>query len=113
MIVRVRTEPDFLQNSFGGIGFYLLLLLLLLIFEFSIINHLTDRRISCWRNFDEIKIIFFRKFNGFLRWKYGIAPFHKIANHPYFSGSNLRVYFVWFFLSRFKRLSSSQNSMVV
>src|SRR5690606_35641600 len=113
MVVRVGTKPDFLQNSLCSIGFDLLLLLFLLIFEFGIIYHLTNGRISRWRNFDEIKIIFFSKLNGFLGRKYGIAPFYKIANYPYFSGSYLGVYFVWFFLSRFKRFSSSQNSMVV
>src|SRR5690606_6757683 len=111
--IRIGTKPDFFYNSLSCIGFNLFLLLFLFVFEFSIINYLTYGWISCWRNFDEIKIIFLSKLNGFISRKNSIASFHKITHYPYFFGSNLGVYSIWFFLSRFKRFSSSQNSMVV
>src|SRR5690554_4264098 len=112
MVIRIRAEPDFFQNSLCSIGFDFLLLLFLLIFELRIIDHLTYRRNGSWRNFYEIKVIFFGEFDGFFCRKYGIATFHEIPDYPHLSGSNLRVYFIWLFLSRFKRLSSSQNFMV-
>lgn len=55
MIVGIWPEPDFFHHRFLSLGFYLLLLFLLFVFEFGIVNHLTNRRIGIRRNLDKIE----------------------------------------------------------
>src|SRR5215216_5768381 len=67
VIVCAGPELYLLDGDIGLLGLGFLLLLLLLVLPFAEVNDAADRRLSLWRNFDEIKALAPREFQSLLR----------------------------------------------
>ena len=90
MIIRLRTEPDFLYYDLGLLCFKLLLLFTLLIKELTVIGNLTNRWICTGRDLYEIESEPFRNLQGLLQAN-NSCVFYIFPNNTNNTGTNLII----------------------
>lgn len=67
VIVRVRSETDFLHNHFLLLRLNFFLLLFLIVQELLVLNDATNGGVGLWRNLHQVQFQFTRKLNGVTR----------------------------------------------
>ena len=90
MVVRFRTDLDFLDLHHRLVALGFLLFLLLLVLELAEVHDTADRRLRIGGDFHQIKTVFLGHGNGFITAQNTkLFPFG--ADYPQFTGTNLFV----------------------
>src|SRR5215204_555989 len=67
VVISIWRKTNFFYFGRFAFGLHFLFLLLLIVKEFIVVNDLTYRRISCWRNFHQVKLLVLRHTQCILR----------------------------------------------
>ena len=92
VIVGVRTETDLLDHHFLRLRLHFPCFLLLLVLKFRVVDHTANRRVRCWRNLYQVKVLLVCDSLSISGLVYSLL--YIVSNQSYLAGSYLIIDFV-------------------